>query len=135
AARDRTAVPTVSFHAALPSSSLARVSEVLDTPPTLVDRPGAPALAGFTRAIEFADVVFRYPTADADTLSGISLSVRKGEVVALVGMSGAGKSTLLDLLPRFHDVTGGRILIDGHDLRDLTLASVGALMGVVTQET
>jgi len=117
------------------TGSLERVFEVLDTPPTLVDRPGAPALSGFTRAIEFVDVAFRYPTAAADTLSGISLSVRKGEVVALVGMSGAGKSTLLDLLPRFHDATGGRILIDGQDVRDLTLASVRALMGVVTQET
>jgi len=61
--------------------------------------------------------------------------LRKGEVVALVGMSGAGKSTLMDLLPRFHDVTGGRILIDGRDIRDLTVASVRGLMGIVTQET
>jgi ATP-binding cassette, subfamily B, bacterial MsbA len=117
------------------TASLERVFELLDTPPALVDRPGALALSGFTDGIEFVDVSFRYSGADTDALAGISLAVRKGEIVALVGMSGAGKSTLMDLLPRFHDVTAGRILIDGHDVRDLTLASVRALMGVVTQET
>jgi len=117
------------------TASLERVFEVLDTPPALTDRADARVLPVFTRAIEFVDVSFRYASADADALSGISLTVPKGEIVALVGMSGAGKSTLMDLLPRFHDVTGGRILIDGHDIRDLTVASVRALMGIVTQET
>ena len=89
---------------------------------------------GFARTIEFEDLSFRYPDADADVLSDITLTVRKGEVVAFVGMSGAGKSTLMDLLPRFHDVTGGRILIDGHDLRDVTVGSLRAVIGIVTQE-
>jgi subfamily B ATP-binding cassette protein MsbA len=115
--------------------SVERVFEVLDALPAIVDRPGAPALPGFSRTIEFDRVCFRYPDAEADVLSDITLTVRKGEVVALVGMSGAGKSTLMDLLPRFHDVTGGRILIDGHDIRDVTVASVRAVMGIVTQET
>ncbi len=117
------------------TASVERVFEVLDTPPAIVDRPGVPALPDFTREIEFDRVRFQYSGADADVLSDISLTVRRGEVVALVGMSGAGKSTLMDLLPRFHDVTGGRILIDGHDLRDVTVGSVRALMGIVTQET
>jgi len=115
--------------------SVERVFDMLDTLPAIVDRPGAAALPGFSREITFDQVCFRYPDAEADVLSAISLTVRKGEVVALVGMSGAGKSTLMDLLPRFHDVTGGRILLDGRDLRDLTVASVRELMGIVTQET
>jgi len=116
------------------TSSVQRVFEVLDTPPAIVDPPGVSPLPGFTRAVEFASVSFRYPDAGADVLSDISLTVRKGEVVAFVGMSGAGKSTLMDLLPRFHDVTSGRILIDGHDLREVSVHSVRALMGIVTQE-
>jgi ABC-type multidrug transport system fused ATPase/permease subunit len=80
-------------------------------------------------------VSFRYPGSEEPTLKNISLSVTRGEVVAFVGMSGAGKSTLMDLLPRFHDVTAGRITIDGHDLRDVTQASLRAQLGIVTQET
>ena len=70
-----------------------------------------------------------------EVLHGINLTVRQGEVVALVGPSGAGKSTLMNLLPRFFDVTGGAILVDGHDVRDLTLASLRKQIGKVTQET
>ncbi|PYM05688.1 MAG: ABC transporter permease [Candidatus Rokuibacteriota bacterium] len=116
------------------TASVERVFEVMDMPPAIVDRPGVPALPGFARTIEFVGVSFRYADADADVLSDITLTVRKGEVVAFVGMSGAGKSTLMDLLPRFHDVTGGRILIDGHDLRDVTVGSLRAVIGIVTQE-
>ena len=87
------------------------------------------------QALRFEDVSFRYPGSPELTLHDITLEVRRGEVVAFVGMSGAGKSTLIDLVPRFHDVTSGRITLDGHDVRDLTQASVRAQIAVVTQET
>jgi len=111
------------------------VFEVLDIPPAIEDRPGAKALAEFRDRIEFDRVSFRYPDGEAPVLSDITLMVKKGEVVAFVGMSGAGKTTLMDLLPRFHDVTDGRIVLDGCDIREVTLASLRAQMGIVTQET
>jgi len=116
------------------TSSVERVFEILDTPPTIVERPEAKALPEFRDRIEFDRVSFRYPGGDAPALSDITLTGKKGEVVAFVGMSGAGKTTLMDLLPRFHDVTAGRILVDGHDIREVTLASLRDQMGIVTQE-
>jgi len=117
------------------TSSAERVFEILDTPPAIADQPGARALAGFTTTLRFEDVSFRYPGSPELTLRDIALDVRRGEVVAFVGMSGAGKSTLIDLVPRFHDVTAGRITVDGHDVRDVTQASLRAQIAVVTQET
>jgi subfamily B ATP-binding cassette protein MsbA len=117
------------------TGSVERVFEIVDRPPAIRDRPGASALPGFAREIGFERVSFRYTGSEEFVLRDITLSVRKAEVVAFVGMSGAGKSTLMDLLPRFHDVTEGRILIDGHDLRDLTQASLRDQIGLVTQET
>jgi len=108
---------------------------VLDTPPAIADRPGAHVLTGFTGSVVLEGVSFRYADAPEPVLRDIDLEVRRGEVVAFVGMSGAGKSTLLDLLPRFHDVTAGRITVDGHDVRDLTQASLRAQIGLVTQDT
>jgi subfamily B ATP-binding cassette protein MsbA len=116
-------------------SSVERVFDILDTPPTINDKPGAIALHDFHDRLAFESVSFRYPESEEDALSGITLTVSKGEMVAFVGMSGAGKTTLMDLVPRFHDVKAGRISLDGRDLRDLSVASLRALMGIVTQET
>jgi subfamily B ATP-binding cassette protein MsbA len=116
-------------------SSVERVFEILDTPPTIADRPGAVPVGPFLDRLAFENVSFRYPEADEDALAGISLTVRKGEMVAFVGMSGAGKTTLMDLVPRFHDVQTGRIVIDGRDIREVSVDSLRALMGIVTQET
>jgi subfamily B ATP-binding cassette protein MsbA len=117
------------------TGSVERIFEILDTPPAIADRPGALRLGTFADAIRFENVSFHYPGMGEPTLRDITLTIRKGEVIAFVGMSGAGKSTLMDLLPRFHDVTAGRITIDGHDLRDVTQASLRDQMGIVTQGT
>ena len=117
------------------TSSVERVFEILDLPPAIADRPNAVALDAFGESLAFEQVSFRHAGSEELTLRDISLTVARGEVVAFVGMSGAGKSTLIDLLPRFHDVSVGRITIDGHDLRDVTQASLRALIGIVTQET
>jgi subfamily B ATP-binding cassette protein MsbA len=111
-----------------------RVFEVLDTEPNIKDAADAVALPSFSSDIRFEGVSFRY--GDGETvLDGITLKIRKGEVVAIVGPSGAGKSTLIDLVPRFYDPTGGRILIDGVDLRRVQLRSLRDKIGIVTQET
>jgi len=117
------------------TSSVERVFGILDMPPAIADRPGARTLPGFTSTLRFEGVSFRYPGSPDLTLRDIGLDVHRGEVVAFVGMSGAGKSTLIDLVPRFHDVTAGRITVDGHDVRDVTQASLRAQIAVVTQET
>jgi len=116
-------------------SSVERVFEILDTPPTIADRPGAEPVRDFHDRLVFERVSFRYPEAEEDALGDVSLTVRKGEMVAFVGMSGAGKTTLMDLAPRFHDVQAGRIVIDGCDIREVSVASLRALMSIVTQET
>jgi subfamily B ATP-binding cassette protein MsbA len=92
-------------------------------------------MAPFTREIEFRDVRFSYDGADVATLSGVSFTVRAGQTLAIVGRSGAGKTTLVNLLPRFYDPTGGGILVDGLDTRQVTLSSLRAQIGIVTQET
>src|SRR5262245_18125242 len=116
-------------------ASVERVFEILDTPPAIVDASDAHALAGFTDTIVFEGAGFRYPEAGTWALQDMSLTVRMGELVAFVGMSGAGKTTLMELLPRFHDVTGGRITLDGRDLRTVTVGSLRGLIGIVTQDT
>ena len=113
-----------------------RIFELLDTHTEVRERPGAAPLPPFTGEIEFKDVSFSYEDGHGrNTLRGVSFTVRAGHMVAIVGRSGAGKTTLVNLLPRFYDVTGGAILIDGRDLRDVTLASLRAQIGMVTQET
>ena len=110
-----------------------RVFEILDEAPSIADKPGARVAAPFARATEFHDVSFSYGT--DPVLSHVNLTIRAGEMVALVGMSGAGKSTLADLIPRFYDVSSGRITLDGVDIRDLTLESLRAQVGIVAQHT
>jgi len=111
-----------------------RVFRILDEQPRIFNRPGSVRVAGFMDKIEYDDVSFRYDTGRL-VLNKVSFSITRGEVAALVGPSGSGKSTLVDLLPRFYDVTGGCIRIDGMDVRNVTVESLRSLIGVVTQET
>ncbi|WP_266203151.1 ABC transporter ATP-binding protein [Pontibacter kalidii] len=110
-----------------------RVLQVIDTEPQIVNKPNAKVLPAFRNEIEFRDVAFAY--GNKPVLQDINFRIQKGKTVALVGPSGGGKSTLADLVPRFYDPTGGAILIDGHDIRDYTMESVRAQIGVVTQES
>lgn len=110
-----------------------RVFEILDEEPAIRDRPNARPAPGFARMIEFYDVSFGYGR--KLVLSNISLKIGVGEMVALVGMSGVGKSTLADLIPRFYDVTSGKISIDGMDIREATLQSLRSQIGIVSQHT
>ncbi|HEY3241497.1 MAG TPA: ABC transporter ATP-binding protein [Acidimicrobiia bacterium] len=134
--------------------SFERVFEVLDTPPAVADAPGAQPLPRMTGRIEVDDVWFRYPSAatvsieslegegarerrhevSEPVLRGVSFTADPGTVVALVGPSGAGKTTLASLVPRLYDVTSGAVRIDGFDVRDVTLESLAAVIGVVSQD-
>jgi subfamily B ATP-binding cassette protein MsbA len=111
-----------------------QVFHYLDIHPDIHDEPGATALPPFQHEIEFQNVDFDYEEG-LPLLRDIDLRIRNGEVVAIVGSSGAGKSTLASLIPRFFDVTRGRVLIDGHDVREVKLNSLRAQIGIVTQET
>ncbi|TDB76581.1 ABC transporter ATP-binding protein [Micromonospora sp. KC723] len=113
-----------------------RIHEVLDTPPSIVDAPHAVTLARdrVRGRLRFEGVTFRYPGAGTPVLREIDLTVEPGETLALVGVTGAGKSTLLSLVPRLHEVTGGRITLDGHDLRDLRLSALRRLVGTAFEE-
>ncbi|MEV4492340.1 ABC transporter ATP-binding protein [Micromonospora coxensis] len=113
-----------------------RIQEVLDTPPAIVDAPHAVTLDRdeVRGRLRFEGVSFRYPGSPEPVLRDIELTVEPGETLALVGATGAGKSTLLSLVPRLHEVTGGRITVDGHDLRDLRLSSLRRLVGVAFEE-
>lgn len=113
-------------------AAITRIEEVLKTPVTVDDNPNGQMISSFNSDIEFRNVTFKYD--DAVILDNINLKVEKGKTIALVGSSGAGKSTLADLVPRFHDVTGGEVLIDGINIKDYSLHSVRSLMSIVTQE-
>ncbi len=110
-----------------------RVFEVLDSEPEIQNHPHARPAPAFSDAIEFHNVSFGY--AHKLVLKNINLKIRRGEMVALVGVSGVGKSTLADLVPRFYDVTSGKITIDGADIHDVTLESLRSQIGIVTQHT
>jgi len=115
-------------------AAAARIFEILDSPPRVTDRPGAKRLRGLERAISFENVSFEYESG-VPVLRGVNLEIERGDVVALVGPSGSGKSSLVDMIPRFHDPTAGRVTIDGVDVRDVEIASLRKLLGIVTQET
>jgi subfamily B ATP-binding cassette protein MsbA len=113
-----------------------KVFEYLDRSEEIVEKPGAAKLQQFAQGVVFDRISFYYPNSpDGFAIEDLSLEVKAGEVVALVGSSGAGKSTLASLLPRFYDVTAGAVRIDGHDVRDLDLRSLRAHIGVVAQDT
>ncbi len=112
-----------------------RAFALLDTHHEIRDSPTATTLAPFTDLVEYHNVSFQYDRASGPVLSGASLKARKGEIVAIVGMSGSGKTSLLNLLPRFYNVTGGSITIDGVDIRGVTLESLRRQIGLVKQET
>ena len=116
------------------AASAERIFELLDTPPEIVEDLNPVDLKVFKNSIEFDKVHFEYNDGDTLVLDQVTFSIKKGEVVAMVGPSGSGKSTIADLIPRFYDVTTGSIQIDGHDLRKATLASIRGNMGIVTQE-
>jgi subfamily B ATP-binding cassette protein MsbA len=125
-----------SFQQALGASS--QLFKFMDTEDVVLEKPGAKPLPRFSQSIRFEEVWFSYRTDGDDSreiLRGITLEVKRGEILAVVGSSGAGKSTLVHLLPRFFDVTAGRILVDGLDVRDVTLSSLRTQVGIVTQET
>ncbi|HEX9034105.1 MAG TPA: ABC transporter ATP-binding protein [Streptosporangiaceae bacterium] len=115
-------------------ASVIRVYEVIDSRPVLTEKPDAITLPPGAREVELDDVSFGYLPSDP-VLRGLSLRVRPGETVAVVGTSGSGKSTISLLLPRFYDVTGGTVLIGGHDVRDLTHDSLRAAIGLVMEES
>jgi subfamily B ATP-binding cassette protein MsbA len=114
------------------AAAIERIEEILKTPVTVDDNPNGKIISSFNDRIEFRNVTFAY--ADAVILDNINLVIEKGKTIALVGSSGAGKSTLADLVPRFHDVTSGEVLIDGINIKDYSLHSVRGLMSIVTQE-
>jgi len=114
-------------------AAASRVFEVLDAVPEIRNQPGAKVLSSVSREIEYQNVSFKYE--EDWVLKNINLRINAGEMVAFVGASGGGKTTLVNLLPRFYDVSSGRIAIDGWDIRDVTVESLRAMVGIVTQQT
>ncbi len=116
------------------AASAERINEVMGTVPSVAD-PAAPVVPPPARGeLAFEDVEFRYPGAEEPVLRGISFAIRPGEVTAIVGSTGSGKTTLLNLVPRFYDVTAGRVLLDGVDVRQLKRSDLWARVGLVPQK-
>lgn len=115
------------------ASSL-RVFEILEAPLDIHDRATAKPLPPLAGRVEFRDVTFRYPGGERDVLTHLSFKAEPGQMIAIIGTTGSGKSSIINLLPRFYDVTAGQVLIDGHDVRDLTLASLRSQFGIVLQD-
>ena len=116
------------------AASAERIFGLLDTPPEIVEDSDPVELDVFNNAIEFDQIHFEYSDADERVLDGVSFTIKKGEIVALVGPSGSGKSTIADLIPRFFDVSKGALRIDGNNVRKISFSSLRGSMGIVTQE-
>ncbi len=114
-------------------AAASRIFEVLDTVPEIRSKPGAKVLSSVPKGIEYQNVSFKYE--EDWVLKNINFHIKAGEMVAFVGASGGGKTTLVNLLPRFYDVSSGRVLIDGWDIRDVTVGSLRGMIGIVTQQT
>ena len=123
---------TAFFNIQRGSAAIKRIEEILQAPVTIEDSVNSKRLISFQDSIEFRNVSFAYE--GVTVLDNINLKIEKGKMIALVGSSGAGKSTLADLVPRFHDISGGELLIDGVNIKDYSLDSVREQMGIVTQE-
>ncbi len=117
------------------AASARRVFEVIDAPVEVKDSPDAIQLPPVRGQVQFDNVSFRYAGNDTPTLSNVSFTAQPGQTVAILGRTGSGKSTIINLIPRFYDVTDGRVLIDGHDVRDVTLTSLRQQLGLVQQDT
>jgi subfamily B ATP-binding cassette protein MsbA len=120
------------YNAQRGSSAILRIEEILNAPVLVSDKPDVTPIPAFNHEIEFRNVCFSYD--GVPILNNINLTIGKGKTIALVGSSGAGKSTLADLIPRFHDVSSGELLIDGINIKEYSLHSIRNLMGIVTQE-
>ena len=116
------------------SVSARRIGEVLDTRPAVVDGKRTDGEAGKTGEVEFQNVSFHYPDAEESVLQGITFTAHKGETVALIGSTGCGKSTVINLIPRFYDATGGRVLVDGVDVRDYDQKALRNKIGYISQK-
>src|SRR5205807_3323982 len=117
------------------SASAQRIFEILDTRSEIEDKPGAVDLDQLNGRVAFEKVTFRYFKGGDAVLSDVSFEVLPGQTVALLGATGSGKTTIINLLPRFYDVSEGRVLVDGHDVRDVTIESLRGQFGIVLQET
>ena len=117
------------------AASASRMYEILDAQSDVQDKPNARTLSTIQGHVEFKDVTFRYPGGGAPALSRVNFEARPGQTVALLGATGSGKTTIINLLPRFYDPSEGSILIDGQDLRDVTIDSLRKQIGIVLQET
>ncbi|MCC7209143.1 MAG: ABC transporter ATP-binding protein, partial [Anaerolineae bacterium] len=117
------------------AASASRIFEILDAKNDIVEKPGAPELPKITGHVEFKDVTFKYFSSGDPVLSEVSFVAEPGQTVALLGATGSGKTTIINLIPRFYDATEGQVLIDGHDVRDVTLDSLRSQIGIVLQET
>jgi len=129
-------IGTINNHIQTGIAAAERVFKLLNTPAEDLRAGTAKSNGhGFKQGIRFDKVSFKYPTGKDFVLQDLSFSVKKGEIIAIVGSSGAGKSTILDLLPRFYDISGGTISIDGKDIRDINLFDLRDMFGIVSQET